>query len=160
MKTKKDLTLKIITMVCEKLIVMPEQVLGKNRSRPFVRARQMISSLLKESLGCTLYEIRDAIGYNNHTSALHALKMHESDYSINFIYRKEYKELLEVFNIDDFELNLEEEYLIKQNIELKTKLDVVKLELKDTIKELKELKIRLQDIKDSIFYNKKQFAID
>ena len=31
MKTKKDLTLKIITMVCEKLIVMPEQALGKNR---------------------------------------------------------------------------------------------------------------------------------
>lgn len=159
MKTKKDFELRVINLVCKQLGLLPQNVLGKNRSRPFVRARQMIASLLKESLGCTLYEIRDAIGYNNHASALHALKMHESDYSISYTYRKDYKELLETFNIDDFELNIEEEYLIKKNIELKTLLDKTQLELKESIKEIKELKSKLSELKESIFYTRKKFDL-
>ena len=159
MKTKKDFELRVINLVCKQLVLLPKQVLGSNRSRPFVVARQMIASLLKESLGFTLYEIRDALKYKNHASALHALKMHKSDYSIIYKYRKDYKALLEQFNLEDFDLELEEENLVKKNIELKTLLDKTQLDLQESIREIKELKSKLSELKESIFYTRKKFDL-
>lgn len=82
--------------------------------------------------------------------------MHKSDYSIIYKYRKDYKALLEQFNLEDFDLELEEENLVKKNIELKTLLDKTQLDLQESIREIKELKSKLSELKESIFYTRKK----
>jgi len=74
---------------------------GSRRTSQLVQARQMYAYILWEEFNYTFLEVKDAIGYKSHASAMHSKKMHEVDYFHNKRYRKMYDSVVKELNIED-----------------------------------------------------------
>ncbi len=52
---------------------------SSGRKREYVQARNMVCSILSGNESITLSKIAETVGYTNHSSVIHAIKMHEID---------------------------------------------------------------------------------
>lgn len=123
-KNKENKIVNAISCVCN--IDREDIVRNENakRTAQLVQARQIMSYLLWEEFDYTFFQVRDAIGYKNHASAIHSKKMHEIDYFQDKRYRKMYDSIVKKLNIEQKGDNT----LLSE-----------KLELEDENKELRNL---------------------
>tara|TARA_Y100001938_G_C7946918_1_gene357242 strand:- start:297 stop:770 length:474 start_codon:yes stop_codon:yes gene_type:complete len=130
-ETKERAIIKAIGHICN----LNENDIKRNekarRTSQLVQARQMFSYLLWDEFDYTFFEIRDAIGYRNHASAIHSKKMHEIDYFHDKRYREMYDGIIKKLNIKtkESDTNTEKENLVNEIKLLKKRIDFYKKEL-------------------------------
>lgn len=107
--------------VCKHMMIHRDKInLSSGRKKEYVQARNMICSFLNSDNSFRLSDIASMVGYKNHTSVIHAIKMHEIDMEFD-------KKYVSVYNgvnnelMDSVEGNMAEE-LIKRITILEKKI--------------------------------------
>ena len=155
-KSRENKIIKAISYVCNvdrKDIVRNEDA---RRTSQIVEARQIMSYLLWDEFDYTFFQIRDAIGYKNHASAIHSKKMHEIDYFQDKRYRKMYDEIVKKLNIkqkDDNILLTEKLELEDENKELRTLIKMYKEKLKNETRRKERYEQELISFKKKFLLN-------
>ena len=66
--------------VCKHMMIHKNKIgVNSGRKKEYVQARNMVCAILNGNESHRLHEIAEMMGYRNHTSVLHAIKMHEID---------------------------------------------------------------------------------
>ena len=70
----------VCSCVCKHMMIHKNKIgLSSGRKKEYVQARNMACAILNNNESFRLHEIAKLMGYKNHTSIIHAIKMHEID---------------------------------------------------------------------------------
>lgn len=145
-----------IARVCN----LPEKEIRRRgkakRTAPLTRARQMFTNILYDKCRYTYMQVRDAIGYKNHASAIHSKNMHEIDYLHDKHYRKTYDHIIKSLNI----VIKDEEELKGENLDLISLVKQQKKEIKAYKKMMKHERRRAERYQQLLISFKKKYLLN